>query len=197
MKIDLVFVIDGSDSIGANNWNAVLSFTVGIATGFFSLGHDVLVAIVVYSTDASVIFTLSEGNDLDTVSSNILSIEYTGGQTGTSVGLQVAIDEVFLNQPNNRQDARDVLVLITAGADATDNAQQILQANRAKTNSIFIVSVGITDAIDVATLQEISSTTSAFQVDTFTSLSAEEENIRNFIVDNLMEMPSITGVYNV
>ena len=197
MKIDLVFVIDGSDSIGANNWNAVLSFTVGIATGFFSSGYDVFVAIVVYSTDASVIFTLSEGSDLDTVRSNILAIEYTGGQTGTSVGLQVAIDEVFLNQPNNRQDARDVLVLITAGADATDNAQQILQANRAKTNSIFIVSIGITDAIDVATLQEISSTTSAFQVDTFTSLSAEEENIRNFIVDNLMETPTITGVYNV
>lgn len=80
---DLVFLVDGSWSVGRENFRHIRSFIASLA-GAFDIGEDkTRVAVVQYSTDTRTEFNLTQYNRRGDLLQAINSLPYKGGNTMT------------------------------------------------------------------------------------------------------------------
>lgn len=80
---DLVFLVDGSWSVGRENFKHIRSFIASLA-GAFDIGEDkTRVAVVQYSTDTRTEFPLTRYNRRGDLLQAINSLPYKGGNTMT------------------------------------------------------------------------------------------------------------------
>lgn len=80
---DLVFLVDGSWSVGRENFKHIRSF-IGALAGAFDIGEDkTRVAVVQYSTDTRTEFPLTRYNRRGDLLQAIASLPYKGGNTMT------------------------------------------------------------------------------------------------------------------
>lgn len=80
---DLVFLVDGSWSVGRENFKHIRSFISSLA-GAFDIGEDkTRVAVVQYSTDTRTEFPLTRYNRRGDLLQAIASLPYKGGNTMT------------------------------------------------------------------------------------------------------------------
>lgn len=84
---DLVFLVDGSWSVGRENFRHIRSFIASLA-GAFDIGEDkTRVAVVQYSTDTRTEFNLTQYNRRGDLLQAINSLPYKGGNTMTGKAL--------------------------------------------------------------------------------------------------------------
>lgn len=82
---DLVFLVDGSWSVGRENFKFIRSF-IGTLAGAFDIGEDkTRVAVVQYSTDTRTEFNLNQYNRRADVLRAIRNLPYKGGNTMTGM----------------------------------------------------------------------------------------------------------------
>lgn len=80
---DLVFLVDGSWSVGRENFKHIRSF-IGALAGAFDIGEDkTRVAVVQYSTDTRTEFPLTRYTRRGDLLQAINSLPYKGGNTMT------------------------------------------------------------------------------------------------------------------
>lgn len=80
---DLAFLVDGSWSVGRENFKHIRSFIASLA-GAFDIGEDkTRVAVVQYSTDTRTEFPLTQYNRRGNLLQAINSLPYKGGNTMT------------------------------------------------------------------------------------------------------------------
>lgn len=80
---DLVFLVDGSWSVGRENFKHIRSF-IGAMAGAFDIGEDkTRVAVVQYSTDTRTEFDLTRYTRRGDLLQAISSLPYKGGNTMT------------------------------------------------------------------------------------------------------------------
>lgn len=80
---DLVFLVDGSWSVGRENFKHIRSF-IGSLAGAFDIGEDkTRVAVVQYSTDTRTEFPLNRYTRRGDLLQAINSLPYKGGNTMT------------------------------------------------------------------------------------------------------------------
>lgn len=80
---DLVFLVDGSWSVGRENFKHIRSF-IGSLAGAFDIGEDkTRVAVVQYSTDTRTEFPLTQYTRRGDLLQAISSLPYKGGNTMT------------------------------------------------------------------------------------------------------------------
>lgn len=80
---DLVFLVDGSWSVGRENFKHIRSF-IGALAGAFDIGEDkTRVAVVQYSTDTRTEFPLTRYTRRGDLLQAIASLPYKGGNTMT------------------------------------------------------------------------------------------------------------------
>lgn len=80
---DLVFLVDGSWSVGRENFKHIRSFIASLA-GAFDIGEDkTRVAVVQYSTDTRTEFNLTQYSRRGDLLQAINSLPYKGGNTMT------------------------------------------------------------------------------------------------------------------
>ena len=80
---DLVFLVDGSWSVGRENFKHIRSF-IGALAGAFDIGEDkTRVAVVQYSTDTRTEFSLTRYTRRGDLLQAISSLPYKGGNTMT------------------------------------------------------------------------------------------------------------------
>ena len=85
--LDLVFVLDGSGSIGPENFGTIRSSLVRIAQSrTIGEGHT-RVGVIVFSDDASIIFNLNRYDNEDSLIQGIGAIPYPDGLTYTDEAL--------------------------------------------------------------------------------------------------------------
>jgi Mg-chelatase subunit ChlD len=144
--------MDSSGSIAFDsplNWGRMKEFLKSVTGQLYTKvasESDLHVGVVVYSTDATVAFGLSVGVNKASVYSQIDNLQYTGGSTNIAGGIELARTSVF-NNPGDRPNVPNVLVLITDGQATVRQSETLDQATSAKNNKIFIVSVGITKEV--------------------------------------------------
>uniref|UniRef100_A0AAR2LEQ9 Collagen, type XII, alpha 1b n=1 Tax=Pygocentrus nattereri TaxID=42514 RepID=A0AAR2LEQ9_PYGNA len=182
-KADVVFLIDGSWSIGEDSFNKVLQFVFSIIGAFDVIGPSGMqVSFVQYSDDAKTEYKLNTYDDKGTALAATQLIHYKGGNTKTGIALNHVHEKVFASDNGMRRNVPKVVVAVTDG-----RSQDEVKKNAAKLQhagySVFVI--GVAD-VDFAELQNIGSKPSErhiFVVDDFDAFSTIQENLVTFICE--------------
>uniref|UniRef100_A0A8C1LKV4 Collagen, type VII, alpha 1 n=1 Tax=Cyprinus carpio TaxID=7962 RepID=A0A8C1LKV4_CYPCA len=148
VKADIVFLVDGSSSIGRANFVLVKNFMAGIVKPFArAVGPSgIRFGTVQYSDTARVEFTFTtylNGTELITAIENI---NYKGGNTRTGAGLKYIADNFF--SPASIRDVPKIPILITDGK-SQDSVQEPSQKLRSLGVKVFAVGIKSADATEL------------------------------------------------
>ncbi|XP_055362274.1 collagen alpha-1(XII) chain isoform X3 [Betta splendens] len=182
-KADVVFLIDGSWSIGEDSFTKVMHFVSSVIGAFDVIGPSGMqVSFVQYSDDAKTEFKLNAYKDKGIALSSLHYIRYRGGNTKTGVALKHTYEKAFSVANGMRRNVPKVVVAITDGQSQDEvkkNAATLQQAGY----SVF--AIGVADA-DFTELQEIGSKPverHVFVVDNFDAFDTIRENLITFICE--------------
>ncbi|XP_033989175.1 collagen alpha-1(VII) chain [Trematomus bernacchii] len=156
-KADIVFLVDESSSIGANNFIKMKDFIFRVATYFPIMGpQGTQIAVVHYSDEPRIEFRLNDFKDRNSVLRALRGLRYGGGNTKTGKGISYVLQELFQESLGMRQDVAHVLVLITDGR-AQDNV--VPPSRIARALGVSVLAVGVSNA-DMEELNKIAAPTS-------------------------------------
>ncbi|XP_072296257.1 collagen alpha-1(XII) chain-like isoform X2 [Eucyclogobius newberryi] len=182
-KADLVFLIDGSWSIGEESFTKVVQFVSSVIGAFDVVGPSgTQVSFVQYSDDAKTEFRLNAYKDKGVAMAALHHIPYRGGNTKTGVALKHTYEKAFSVENGMRRNVPKVVVAITDGRSQDDvktNAAKLQHAGY----SVF--AIGVAD-VDFSELQQIGSKPSdrhVFVVDDFDAFDTIKENLITFICE--------------
>ena len=184
--IDLVFVLDSSGSINDNtpdgapveNYDLLLNFVVSIVDELEIGPTATRVGLVLFSDIGEMIFPLDAYSEKSDLIEAILETKYVGGNTNTSGGLLIMQNEAFTTAMGDRANYANVAIVITDGYSTYDNASTIPNAIAAREKGIEIMTVGITDDINLNEVQMMSS-------------APQLENINYFLSRNFEDLPVV------
>lgn len=140
---DLVFLVDGSSSIGRNNFVQVRGFIAGIVKPFASLVSQsgVRFGAVQYSDVARVEFTFTTYQNGTELINAVENLNYKGGSTQTGAGLKFVADNFF--NPSSIRGVPKITILITDGK-SQDNVRE--PAQKLRSLGVDVIAVGIKSA---------------------------------------------------
>ncbi|XP_070768321.1 collagen alpha-6(VI) chain-like [Enoplosus armatus] len=150
---DIVFMVDGSWSIGTENFKQIRQFLYTLVNSF-DVGPDhVHIGLVQYSTTPRTEFLLNTYQNKRDILQYISNLPYMGGGTQTGQGLDFMLNEHFVEAAGSRagQNVPQIAVVITDGK-SQDNVEA--QAQSLKRKGIVLYAIGIKDA-DEDQLKEI------------------------------------------
>ncbi|VDI82670.1 Hypothetical predicted protein [Mytilus galloprovincialis] len=141
-KVDLVYLVDSSGSVGSINFNKEKEF-INNSLSQFVIGHnDALVGVVTFSTVPREQFKLNAFLDKAALKYAITKIPYLTGNTHTAEAINFVNNHMFIPSAGDRPDAQNVLVVLTDGQSG-DHAKTLQEANRLKQRTTVIIAVGI------------------------------------------------------
>ncbi|KAM5280912.1 matrilin-2 isoform 3-T3 [Ctenodactylus gundi] len=154
--LDLVFVIDGSKSLGEENFEIVKQFVTGIIDSLAVSPKAARVGLLQYSTQVRTEFTLKNFHSAKDMKKAVAHMKYMGKGSMTGLALKHMFERSFTQVEGARSlSARvpRVAIVFTDGRAQDDVSEW---ANKAKANGITMYAVGIGKAIEEE-LQEIAS----------------------------------------
>ncbi|XP_015834822.1 sushi, von Willebrand factor type A, EGF and pentraxin domain-containing protein 1 isoform X1 [Tribolium castaneum] len=155
-KLELIFLIDGSSSVGETNFRSELKFVKKLLSDVTVDYNHTRVAIATFSSSVSknidqISDPRKENNKCFLLSKLLSKIEYTGGGTNTLKAFEVA-KEIFTQ---SRNDSEKVLFLITDGF--SNGGDPIPLAAELKKDQVKIFTIGIANG-NYKELYELAST---------------------------------------
>uniref|UniRef100_A0A158RCP8 VWFA domain-containing protein n=1 Tax=Thelazia callipaeda TaxID=103827 RepID=A0A158RCP8_THECL len=171
-KTDLMFLIDGSGSIGSYVFkNEVLRFVKEFVE-LFDIGlENTRVGLIQYSDQIRHEFDLNQYTDKTSVINAISQIQYLTGLTRTGSAIQHMITEGFSERRGARtkgDDVTRVAIVITDGRSQDNVTEPALNTRNSNVN---MFSVGVTDHVLASELELIAGSPSRwFHVDKFNDL---------------------------
>ncbi len=150
---DIVFLVDGSWSIGNENFEQIRQFLYTLVNSF-DVGPDhVRIGLVQYSTTPRTEFLLNTHQNKQSILEYISRLPYMGGGTHTGEGLDFMLKKHFVEAAGSRagQNVPQIAVVITDGK-SQDNVES--HAQDLKKRGIVVYAIGIKDA-DEDQLKEI------------------------------------------
>lgn len=161
----MVFVVDSSGSIrygntgGEDNWHLILEFVTDMIKIFDIGPSGTRIGLVMYSDRAVSKFYLNTFGFMDQVVDAVVALEgqFMGGQTNTSGGLRVMLEDQFNRFNGDRPDIKNIAVVITDGESNVDRQRTIPDAEAARSAGIAIFSIGVTNAVNEQELRQMSS----------------------------------------
>ncbi|XP_043943254.1 uncharacterized protein LOC122815075 [Protopterus annectens] len=192
VKMDIVFLVDESSSIGLNNFNKIKDFLFRVVSYFPKIGPEgTQAAVVRYSDEPRTEFQFNQQKDRNSLLKAIAAMPYYGGNTRTGRGIGYVLTELFQVSTGMRANAPKTLVLLTDGR-SQDNVSPASRIARAL--GIHMIAVGIASA-DTMELQSIVGETSyknIFFANTFDDLPLiEQEFIQHICSEKLLSMEAI------
>ncbi|XP_062911509.1 collagen alpha-1(XII) chain isoform X1 [Mobula hypostoma] len=182
-KADLVFLVDGSWSIGDENFHKVLQFcfdTIGALDEISPNGMQI--SLVQFSDDAKAEFKLNTYHDKGTVLAALQMIQYKGGNTRTGRALKYMNDNVLIRSNGMRKGVPKVIVAVTDGRSQDEVKKPALALQEAG-YSVFVV--GVAD-IDINELKNIGSKPSERHllfVDDFDAFAKIQDQLITFLCE--------------
>uniref|UniRef100_A0A8C9ZS57 Collagen alpha-1(XII) chain n=1 Tax=Sander lucioperca TaxID=283035 RepID=A0A8C9ZS57_SANLU len=182
-KADVVFLIDGSWSIGEESFTKVVHFVSGMVAAFDVIGPSGMqVSFVQYSDGAKTEFRLNAYQDKGVAMSALKLIPYRGGNTKTGAALKHTYEKAFSIENGMRRNVPKVVVAITDG-----RSQDEVKKNAAKLQhagySVFAIGVADVDFVELQAIGSKPSDRHVFVVDDFDAFDTIKENLINFICE--------------
>ncbi|CAH1787965.1 unnamed protein product [Owenia fusiformis] len=137
---DIVFMIDGSGSMGAENFTRVLDFVSSIVNGFNIGNEATMVGALTFSSGAEVNFQLIQHSTKSALLTAIAAIEYPGASTDTIAAFE-AVRGMFTAENGDRSGVPNFAVIITDGASKTGDPTE--EATATKDDDITVMAIGI------------------------------------------------------
>ncbi|XP_056152395.1 collagen alpha-1(XII) chain-like isoform X2 [Lampris incognitus] len=182
-KADLVFLIDGSWSIGDESFSKVIQFVFSM-TGAFDVINPggMQVSFVQYSDNAKTEFKLNTYHDKGMVLSALQMVRYRGGNTKTGVALEHVFEKVFTSDSGMRRNVPKVLVVVTDGRSQDEvkkNAERLQHSGY----SVFVVGVADVDMTELRIIGSKPSERHIFVVDDYDAFAKIQDNLITFICE--------------
>ncbi|KAJ8291054.1 hypothetical protein GJAV_G00020860 [Gymnothorax javanicus] len=182
-KADLAFLVDGSWSIGDDNFQKIIRFLHSTTGALDKIGPDgTQVAIAQFSDDARTEFKLSSYGDKETLLDAIQRISYKGGNTKTGTAIKHVKESVFTTAGGMRRGVPKVLVVLTDGR-SQDDVNKV--SKEMQTDGYSIFAIGFADA-DYGELVNIASKPSerhVFFVDDLDAFKKIELQLITFVCE--------------
>lgn len=152
-------MIDSSGSIQekGNNWPLILEFVKNVI-GRLNIGADeVRVAAVRYSRDVNVEFFLDQYYTYGELYAAVDRIRHANAETNTAGAINMMTFDVFNGNRGDRPGVMNIGIVITDGESNVDEQFTIPNADRAKGLGIHMISVGVTNQVNLQELRGIAS----------------------------------------
>ncbi|KAK3083543.1 hypothetical protein FSP39_025167 [Pinctada imbricata] len=178
-KIDMVFILDSSTSVGQANFKKMLQFCKDFLHSANIDSGEVRVGIVSYSTDVTVEFNMNEYSTREEIENAIDNIPWRYGSTNTADGLQTMHEQMFTVANGDRPDVDDIAIIVTDGVSNINSRRTIPEAEnaRAKNIHIYAIGIGLTDDREVNGIASDPPEKNAFFVNDFDELEGLDESI--------------------
>ncbi|KAK5857192.1 hypothetical protein PBY51_010450 [Eleginops maclovinus] len=182
-KADLVFLIDGSWSIGDDSFNKVIQFVQSMTGAFEEISNlGMQVSFVQYSDEAKTEFKLNTYQNKGVVISAIQNVRYRGGNTKTGVALKHIYEKVFTSDSGMRKTVPKVLVVVTDGR-AQDEVKKSAEKLQHSGYSVFVVGVADVDMTELRVIGSKPSDRHVFVVDDYDAFAKIQDNLITFICE--------------
>uniref|UniRef100_UPI00398F5510 collagen alpha-1(XIV) chain isoform X2 n=1 Tax=Pristiophorus japonicus TaxID=55135 RepID=UPI00398F5510 len=182
-KANLVFLVDGSWSIGDENFVKIIGFLYSTIGALDKIGPEgTQVAIVQFSDDPRTEFQLNSYKDKENLLNAVQRIRYKGGNTKTGRAITHARDSVFTVEAGLRRGIPKVLVVITDGR-SQDDVDKISKEMQLDGYSIFAVGVADADYAELLNIANKPSNRHAFFVDDFDAFKKIEDELITFVCE--------------
>uniref|UniRef100_A0AAZ3S4N2 Collagen, type XIV, alpha 1a n=1 Tax=Oncorhynchus tshawytscha TaxID=74940 RepID=A0AAZ3S4N2_ONCTS len=182
-KADLVFLVDGSWSIGDDNFQKIIRFLYSTTGSLDLIGPDgTQVAIAQFSDDARTEFKLNSYANKETLLDAIRRITYKGGNTKTGRAIKHVKESIFTSEGGVRRGVPKVLVVLTDGR-SQDDVNKV--SKEMQMEGYIIFAIGFADA-DYGELVNIASKPSdrhVFFVDDLDAVKKIEEQLITFVCE--------------
>nr|XP_033794994.1 collagen alpha-1(XXI) chain-like [Geotrypetes seraphini] len=172
---DLVFILDGSWSVGPENFEIVKKWIVNISSNFDIGPKFTQVGIIQYSDHPTLEIPLGSYDSSDDLLRRMELIEYLGGNTRTGNAIKFAVEHVF---------ARALRPLTKTAIVLTDGKSQDEvkdAAEEARKNKVTLFAIGVGSEIEEGELRAIAnkpSSTYVFYVEDYIAISRIREVIK-------------------
>lgn len=142
---DIVFLVDGSSSIGLENFQEVREFLSSLVENFDVAPDKIRIGLVEYSDTPRTEFSLNTYQNKQDILSYIQNLQYKHGGTFTGQGLEFMLKQHFVEKAGSRaqQNVPQIAIVITDG-DSQDEVES--QAQELRQRGIKIFTIGIKDA---------------------------------------------------
>ncbi|KAF3844687.1 hypothetical protein F7725_007850, partial [Dissostichus mawsoni] len=144
VQADVVILVDGSYSIGLQNFAKVRAFLEVLVTSFDIGPNKVQISLVQYSRDPHTEFALNTHHDINAVVKAVRTFPYRGGSTNTGRAMKYVTEKIFINARGARENVPRVMVLITDGK-SSDSFKDA--ATGLRNTDVEIFAVGVKDAV--------------------------------------------------
>ncbi|XP_072318227.1 collagen alpha-1(XX) chain-like, partial [Eucyclogobius newberryi] len=150
---DVLFLVDGSWSIGRANFRRVRDFLEGLMVPFHIGPRHVQIGLTQYSSDPRTEWNLNNFTQKEPLLEAVRSFRYKGGNTFTGQALLHVLEHSMTLDSGARSDVPLFLLLLTDGKSQDD---AVSAANKLKSSGAEIIAVGVKNA-DEAELRQVAS----------------------------------------
>ncbi|XP_077414841.1 collagen alpha-1(XIV) chain-like [Vanacampus margaritifer] len=187
---DMVFLVDGSGSIGLSNFQLILIFLENLVQGFMVDINQIRVGLVQFSTQPRLEWNLTTHMTKAAVVDAIRNLTYATGGTATASALTFVLENSFTAEFGSRANVPKVLFLITDG-QSNGNVRAPAQALRDAGIQVFAVGVGNANEDELRLIASPPPETHVFNVVDFDVISGIEGSLITSICDMVEEIAGI------
>ncbi|XP_074093343.1 collagen alpha-1(XXI) chain [Macrotis lagotis] len=172
---DLVFILDGSYSVGPENFEIVKKWLVNISNNFDIGPKFIQVGVVQYSDYPVLEIPLGSHHSGENLMEAMESIQYLGGNTRTGKAIQFALDHLFAKSPRF---LTKIAIVLTDGK-SQDEVKDAAEAARENQITLFAIGVGSeTEDAELRAIANKPSSTYVFYVEDYIAISKIREVIK-------------------
>uniref|UniRef100_A0A8D0D6G1 Collagen type XIV alpha 1 chain n=1 Tax=Sander lucioperca TaxID=283035 RepID=A0A8D0D6G1_SANLU len=182
-KADLVFLVDGSWSIGDDNFLKIIRFLYSTSGALDRIGPDgTQVAIAQFSDDARTEFKLNSYGDKERLLDAINKISYKGGNTKTGRAIQHVKENIFTAEGGMRRGIPNVLVVLTDGR-SQDDVNKVSKEMQMEGYIVFAIGFADADYGELVSIASKPSDRHVFFVDDLDAFTKIEEKLVTFVCE--------------
>ncbi|XP_076610393.1 collagen alpha-1(XIV) chain isoform X2 [Chaetodon auriga] len=182
-KADLVFLVDGSWSIGDENFLKIIRFLYSTTGALDRIGPDgTQVAIAQFSDDARTEFKLNSYSDKERLLDAINKISYKGGNTKTGRAIQHVKENIFTAEGGVRRGIPNVLVVLTDGR-SQDDVNKVSKEMQMEGYIVFAIGFADADYGELVSIASKPSDRHVFFVDDLDAFKKIEEKLVTFVCE--------------
>ncbi|XP_030576758.1 collagen alpha-1(XII) chain isoform X3 [Archocentrus centrarchus] len=173
---DVVFLVDGSWSVGRPNFKYIRAF-ISAAAGAFQIGEEkTRVGVVQYSDDARTEFNLNEHQTRPALLRAIGSLPYKGGNTYTGIALDYVLRNTFTEAAGARNGFPKVLVIITDGK-SEDPVESYAKQLQSMGVEIFVLGIQQADEEEMRLMASAPYSSHIYSVTTFDMIKTVQRKL--------------------
>ncbi|CAL8343520.1 unnamed protein product [Merluccius merluccius] len=180
---DLVYIIDGSSSLGLGDFQLAKRWLVNITNSFDISSQHTQVGLVQYSDTPRLEIPLGKHLSNKELVAAIEDTGYLGGSTQTGRAIKFATQHVFASSNRTRTARNRIAVVLTDGRSQDDVVDATQEA---KAQNIILFAVGVGHEIDNSELESIANKPSSTYV-LYAENYAAIANIRDKLEQKLCE----------